>query len=317
MGEEGAAAPLGAVPDGGPGETDATRAVDPRHHVSRYFRLERWELPPLPGADGPSAFGGRTPVDAHLRGPVGGMRTGGLLTTADSLGGFLSGIAVLPQWIVTTSMMATVFRLAHRGPLLLHGQVLRRGRTSVVTGLDVADEGAGGLPVARMVMTCAVLDPGSMDLRFERPFSLPMDPFDPDAPPPEEFFCIRPGHGAVTTLDIADHLRNPWGILHGGAVAMVADVAACRAVRAAHPSDQGILPAAADTVLHYLRPARIGPVDARCRVLGGRRGRWLVRVAVHDAGAEDRLVAVGSVTVVEPRRPGGGGRPTLLTPHHI
>jgi uncharacterized protein (TIGR00369 family) len=227
------------------------------------------------------------------------MRTGGLLTTADSLGGFLSGIAVLPKWIVTTSMMATVFRLAHEGPLLLHGEVLRKGRTSVVTALDVVDEGLGGAPVARIIMTCAVLDPGGMDLRFERPFSLPMGPIDPDAPGPEEFFCIQPGEGRVTTLELADHLRNPWGILHGGAVAVLADVAACRAAGEAHPSGRGTPVAAADSVLHYLRPVRVGPVEARCEVLGGRPGRWLVQVAIHDVGADDRLVTAGSVTVVE------------------
>jgi len=86
---------------------------------------------------------------------------------------------------------------------------------------------------------------------------------------------------------------------------MLADVAACRAA-AAGPSalvGSGSSPmaeqlAAADTVLHYLRPGRVGPVEARCRVLGGPPGRTLVRVAVHDLGSADRLVALGSVVVL-------------------
>ncbi len=56
--------------------------------------------------------------------------------------------------------------------------------------------------------------------------------------------------------------------------------------------------AAGDTVLHYLFPARVGPVEARCDLLGSSDGRSLVRVAIHDVGAEDRLVTVGSITVV-------------------
>ena len=111
--------------------------------------------------------------------------------------------------------------------------------------------------------------------------------------------------GAITRLDLADHLRNPWGILHGGAVAMLADVAACRAVAGAPrpgggpgPGPGVEQPAAADAVLHYLRPVRVGPVEARCRVLGGPSGRTLVRVAVHDLGADDRLVSLGSVVVL-------------------
>ena len=48
------------------------------------------------------------PVDAHQRGAGGGLVTGGLLTGIDTLGGLLSGLSVLPKWIVTTNMMVTV-----------------------------------------------------------------------------------------------------------------------------------------------------------------------------------------------------------------
>ena len=88
---------------------------DPRRVVGDYFRLERWEIPPPAGVDAPSEFGGRVPVDAHQRGPGGGLVTGGLLTSLDNLGGFTAGIAVLPEWVVTTSMMVTVSDLSHAG----------------------------------------------------------------------------------------------------------------------------------------------------------------------------------------------------------
>jgi uncharacterized protein (TIGR00369 family) len=282
------------------GPPDGSRAVDGRPHpVGDYFRLERWEIPPPEGEERPSTFGARAPVDAHLRGPGGGLRTGGLLTAVDSLGGQLSGMAVLPQWIVTTSIMATVSRLAHVGPMRLEGALLRRGRNSVVTGIDILDEGAHDRRVAAATMTCAVLDPGDMDLSFVRPVVAPMPPLVAGAPGPEEFFGIEPGSGMVTRLRLADRLRNPWGILHGGAIAMLADEAACRATRAGSP--QAVAPggafAATDAVLHYLRPARVGPVEARCRVLGSRAGRTAVRVDIHDVGADDRAVVVGSVTV--------------------
>jgi uncharacterized protein (TIGR00369 family) len=246
--------------------------------VSEYFRLERWEIPPPPGSDQPSAFGGRAPVDDHQRGAGGGLRTGGLLSTVDSLGGFLSGLSVQPEWIVTTSMMATISRLDHRGPLRLHGQVLRRGRKSVVSGVQVVDEGNGGRPVAVATVTCAVQAPGDMALEFERPVVIPMPPLPPAVQRPE-----------------ADHLRNPWGILHGGAAAMLADVAACRAVA---PSSEGKV-AAGDMVLHYLRPVKAGPVEARCRVVGTQGGRTVVRVAVHDVARDDRLVTLASVAVLD------------------
>ncbi len=277
---------------GGPGDD----AADRRRHVSDYFRLERWELP-APEGDGPASMAGRAPVDAHQRGPGGGLRTGGLLTSLDSLGGFTSGLAVLPQWIVTTSLMATVSELSHVGPLGLRADVLRRGRNSVVTSLDVVDEGAGGRHVAAATLTCAVLDPDAMTLEFERPFALAMPESQVDPVRPEAFFCIESGEGPVTRLRLEDQLRNPWGILHGGAVAMLADEAACRATVAAVPgAGHGV--AATDVVLHYLRPVKVGPVEARCSVLGTRAGRTSVRVAIHDVGADDRLVTLGSVTVL-------------------
>jgi acyl-coenzyme A thioesterase PaaI-like protein len=109
----------------------------------------------------------------------------------------------------------------------------------------------------------------------------------------------------VTRLELDDRLRNPWGILHGGGLAVLADVAACRAVADRTPPGPTGPVAATDMVLHFLRPTRVGPVEARCQVLGGGgggggaggSGRALVRVAVHDLGADDRLVTLGSVVV--------------------
>jgi uncharacterized protein (TIGR00369 family) len=274
-------------------------AGDRRHHVSDYFRLERWEVPTADDDGRPSSVCGRAPIDAHQRGVGGGLRTGGLLTGLDSLGGITCGLAVLPRWIVTTSLMATVSELSHVGPLRLQADVLRRGRNSVVTSLDVVDEGNGDRHVAAATMTCAVLDPGTMELEFERPLVLAMPDPQPEPVRPEEFFCIEPGEGPVTRLRLDDKLRNPWGILHGGAVAMLADEAACRATVAARPDAAGPNGVAAtDVVLHYLRPVKVGPVEARCQVLGTRAGRTAVRVALHDVGAGDRMVTVGSVTVL-------------------
>jgi acyl-coenzyme A thioesterase PaaI-like protein len=296
------------------GDVIRTDGVDPGRNVGEYFRLQRWEIPPVNG--GLSELAGRAPVDDHQRGAGGGLRTGGLLTSVDSIGGMLAGLSVQPEWIVTTSMMASVTRLSHRGPLRLHARVLRRGRNAVVTGLDVVDEGNRDLPVASVTMTSAVLDPGNMQHHFDRPIRSAMPPPSPDLQGIEEFFGIEAGAGAVTHLDLADHLRNPWGILHGGAVATLADVAACRAVAADRAGggngsgdgtadgdgrgrgDAGGL-AAGDMVIHYLRPSRVGPVEARCKVIGGQDGRTLVRVAVHDVGADHRLVDLASVAVVE------------------
>ena len=42
-------------------------------------------------------------------------------------------------------------------------------------------------------------------------------------PPPLEFFGIRPHGPDAVALEITDRVRNPWGILHGGATAVLVD----------------------------------------------------------------------------------------------
>ena len=287
---------VATVSTAGRGRRRPDRRTDRRRHVSDYFRLERWEVP----AEGeqPPVVRAAPRSTTTPRGPGGGLRTGGLLTNLDSLGGFTSGLAVLPRWIVTTSLLATVSELRHVGPLGFRVDVVRRGRSSVVTTLDVVDEGAEGRHVAAATMTCAVLDPGAMVLEFERPVVVPMPGPQLDPVGPVEFFSIEPGGGPTTRLLLDDRLRNPWGILHGGAVAMLADEAACRAAAdvpgAAGPG--GV--AAADVVLHYLRPVKVGPVEARCSVLGTTAGRTVVRVAIHDVGSGDRMTNLGTVSVL-------------------
>ena len=93
------------------GDPAEDERVDRRHAVGEYLRLERWDVPAPPGSD-LFEIGGRAPLDAHQMGAGGGLRTGALLTSVDSLGGFLCGLSVHPEWIVTTSMMATIAHLS-------------------------------------------------------------------------------------------------------------------------------------------------------------------------------------------------------------
>lgn len=258
--------------------------------VNQYLRLARIEHP---GDDAP-VLEGRAPIDDNLRGDDGrGMRTGALLALIDSVGGFTAGLAVLPRWIVSTSLHLQMARLDHVGPLRLDVSVLRRGSTSAVTSVVVSDEGAADAHVADGIVTCAALEPDEPKV-FDRPIRIDALP-RPDHPEPlETFFGIEPAaegaDASTTTLQLDDRLRNPWGILHGGAASVLLDVAA---VRAAQLADA----AARDTVVHFLSPIRTGPAEARCTVVGDRPDGRLVRVAVHDVGNRDRLCVLGSVVV--------------------
>ena len=296
--------------------------------VSEYFRMERWEDPARyrdggesgstsSGANVEPPFGARIPIDPHERGPGGGMRAGALISVLDSVGGMMSGLSVLPRWIVTTNLMVRLARLDHAGPLRVGGRVLRKGRTSVVSGMVVVDEGRDDVPVASAIATMAVLEPVEMDLRFDRPVWVPAPVPPPEQVPIDEFFHFEPGSGPMTRLDLVEHLRNPWGILHGGAVAMLADEAATRATRAIRairairatapvrttsgaddaPGGEPTTPCVSGAVIQYVSPNRVGPIEARATVIGDRGQDVVVRVSMHDLGAGERLTALATVTV--------------------
>jgi uncharacterized protein (TIGR00369 family) len=258
--------------------------VEPGRAVNRTTRVSLREV--VTG-EGPVTVEGTAPALDHLRGPTGTVRAGALLTMADTVGGMCGGLAVLPRWVVSTNLMLNTVPGPHPGPLALRAEVLRAGRTAVVTGVEIRD--AGDAVVADGVLTSAVLEPDGGPPAFGRPLVLDA-PEGPGTPEPVlEFFGIRARDETAAELDITDRVRNPWGILHGGAIAMLVDEAAARAV--------GPGAVVVDVVLHFLRPGRTGPAVARATPVGRRPDGELVRVEVVDAGADDRVMSIATCTV--------------------
>lgn len=266
--------------------------------IGAYLGISLREVTPA-GGEQPPTITGSLPVAAGARSPAGGLTAGALLTAADSVAGICAGLAALPRWVVSTNLHLRIVRPAHGGTLLLSSRVLRVGRDAVVTDAWIRDE--SDEPVAVGFLTSSALAPAGGPPALPRPVVLPA-PEEPGAARTHwtDFFAIGPGTGdAVARLELRDHLRNPWGILHGGAVAVLADAAAVAAVRATTGRD-GVTTGCA---LHFLAPARQGPVDARAHVVGERPGGHVVRVALADRGA-GRVVATATATVV-PVLPGG------------
>ncbi len=238
-------------------------------------------------------------VDANGR-----LDSGMLASLTDSIGGMTSGLACLPDWIVTTNLSMRRTPDTLQGPkgtgnLTIDTQVMRRGRSSAVTRSTVTDR--DGHEIATSWITCAVLTPAGGPPPFVRPVTL--NRYEPDPNPlfqqrPEEFFALEAGDApGMLLLHPADHLRNPWGILHGGSVAHLLDNAARCAV--AGTRDPGPTPGiiVSDLTIHYMNPGRDGPIVAAATVIGGTDEDILVRVTAHDSGAENRLMNAAVMTV--------------------
>jgi uncharacterized protein (TIGR00369 family) len=235
---------------------------------------------------------GHAPLAPHLTGPGGGIRTGALLTMIDNLGGLNGGLAALPDgWVVSTNLAARVVLLAHAGPLRIDSRILRRGRNSVVAEVQIRDDGAGDALVAAGVLTSAILVPENGPPVWNRPVVIGGDTGTAAPRPPiVEWIGARSVDAATIEMDLADELRNPWGILHGGVVATLVDLAAEHATGGGWTTD---------VVLHYLAPNRTGPVRAIARVLGRRADGDVVRIEIRDEGAA-RITAVAIATCTPP-----------------
>ncbi len=236
---------------------------------------------------------GRAPAPAHLRGEHGGVRTGVILTLLDYVGGLCGGLAALPDgWVVSTNLAARVVETEHTGPFRIHSRVLRRGRNNVVTAVHLVDEGARDALVADGVLTSAILVPENGPPPWARPLVLEPLPASADAPPVREWLGVRTSVGdrGRVEIDLVDDLRNPWGIMHGGVVAMLVDLAAQDATAG------GVT---RDVVVHFLAPNRVGPVVAHARPVGTRADGTVNRVEVRDTAA-DRATAIAVATVSAP-----------------
>jgi uncharacterized protein (TIGR00369 family) len=236
-------------------------------------------------------------VHDDLRDRGGALRAGAIAYAVDVATGLAMGLAVLDRdlWVVTTDLDVDVVAPVRDGPLRVDGEVLRAGATTAVSAFTLHDEGAGRLVGGG---TCT----GRPFLfEFDRALlEVPVGTFrrHGQARRPEVASLVghlgfRVGEDATVEVDAADGLRNPWGILHGGVTACLADVAAETAGSAALRRPVRV----ERQLIRYLAPVRTGPARAEPTVLAIEGDRALVEVRVVDVGAADRLAAVTTLAV--------------------
>lgn len=97
----------------------------------------------------------------------------------------------------------------------------------------------------------------------------------------------------VVEMAIRDDLRGPAGILEGGVVGTLIDVAGASA--AARVAKQMV--ATQSMSVSLLAPGQVGPIRAIGTVVRAGRSDAVSEVRVVDVGNEERLVAIGLVTL--------------------
>lgn len=297
-----AARPLG-TPEPSPASDPG---ADPRRdRIAESFGMDYDEVT----AEGRPGLRARFRPGYRVVGTDGSLDVGALLGSADILGGVTSGLAVLPDWVVTTSIAARIDRTDSTGAVHATTRVLGvSGRTAVavvqftdtasarvhgvpdVTGNAARADGAVGEPgasLAEVLVSSAIRRPHGLDLGFTRPLHRQVAAA-PDTDDVIDAFGLHPVDRRTMALELLPHLRNPWGILHGGAMSVLVDRAARHAVAGTCRS----------FLVHFLAPTTTGPAHARADVLGRGPAGTVVRVAVHDMGADAALVALATAVVV-------------------
>jgi uncharacterized protein (TIGR00369 family) len=100
---------------------------------------------------------------------------------------------------------------------------------------------------------------------------------------------------ASIKLAMRDELRQPYGLLHGGATATLIDTATAFAVISTQAA--GEQSTTVDLTIHYLRPHTSGEIVCTAKIV--RAGRRITTVSAEVANAEGKLIATALSTYMK------------------
>lgn len=106
-----------------------------------------------------------------------------------------------------------------------------------------------------------------------------------------ELLELRDGE-AVVRLEVKDHHRQPYGLLHGGATASAIDTATAFAIIAHLGGKEQA--ATVDLTVHYLRPVIEGEIICTAKIV--KAGRSLLTVSADVVNSEGKLIATALST---------------------
>jgi acyl-coenzyme A thioesterase PaaI-like protein len=272
-----------------PAETTYFRYPAPGH-VLRYVRLAL-------DARGGDVVEGLMPALPDLADAGGGIRLGALTMLVDYVAGVTALRTVQPDWTVTHDLALHLVQPAPPvGELEAFCRVTRAGRNNVSSETSVVAPGVG--EVARAFVTFTRLprreDTPAVSQILHINLAEPLADERPRIPLDEAvgFRLGRGDEGPYAEFDHTDFVVNSVGAIQGGVVALALERAASWAGECA----LGVGCRATDLHLHYLALGKTGPFRARAEVLRVSEHSVVSRVALHDTGDGDRLLALGVAT---------------------
>jgi uncharacterized protein (TIGR00369 family) len=238
------------------------------------------------------------PAPPEVRTPSGSVRAGVLAVLVDVVGGGLAAVAARPDWIATADLTLHLTPRPVLGDVEARGRVLRKGRTTVVLEVDLADTEGGALGLA--TMTFAVLPRRDTNLTVDQAglvsrvsFGIEESRFAAGFHEQVQLTVVDAGAG-VTELPLRDYVRNSMGAVQGGIVAAGADAAAEHAIAEACRGPVEVV----DLQISYLALVKAGPMRTTATVLDAQTAFGGARVEIVDTGSAGRLTTVARVVAV-------------------
>jgi uncharacterized protein (TIGR00369 family) len=251
----------------------------------------------------------RAPVVPEICTQDGSLQIGAVATLIDVLGGALTVRAVHPDWIATASLSVHLTGNPTPDRVAAVGSVIRAGRTMAIIDADIREEAESPAGSTRSIGAAMMTFS-----RLPRREDTPALKLDMDTPGTFDFAAEGAGlnqsyrdaagvrvldaGAGVAELEMKDYVRNSMGVLQGGMIATLADIAGEVAARAA--TDKALT--TRDLAIHYLSQGKQGPFRTRTRVLRTTDDTALTRVELIDRGVEDRVIAVAMNTAILPPR---------------
>ena len=243
----------------------------------------------------------RAPVVSETCTDRGGVHVGVVATLVDVLGATLAIRALYPDWIATAGLSIYTIRPAKSGTVVAFGTVIRAGQSINVIDVDIREESSGtthpSTSIGSAIMTFSRL-PRRKDTIEVEADSVNGVTFAVEGSGLSRRYLDRVGlrildeRAGDIEIKMTEYVRNSFGAIQGGIVALLADIAGQCAARAA--TGQPLI--TKDLTVHYLSQGKVGPFRTRARMLRQTNDTALTRVEVVDRGANDRLLMVGMNT---------------------
>ena len=250
-------------------------------------------------------------ADLHdkLRNDAGAAALGMLTTVVDIVTSTPPLAVCSPDWVATQDLSIHTAEPLTEGPIVVDTHLVRVGKKTVHVAAQIFDgRGSSGLEELVAALDDGALQPAGRGLvtfvRLPRTAAAGSDYYNPGewvgtireypSEHVEGSIYSRLGmrtldaHTGALELDLTPFVANMIGTIQGGAQALLAE-------HAAHTVLPGFV--ATDFQAHYLSQVKVGPARSHVTVVRETKDHAIVDVRLVDAGADDQVLALTTVTL--------------------